>query len=204
MSGRRDAPVLGAVLAGGLSSRMGREKAFVELDGRPLLAHVVARLAPQVDALILNANGDPARFASFALPVTPDAPGEAAGPLAGVLAVLRRAGELGFESAAIVPCDAPFLPADLVMRLRVALGEGELVAVAESPRGLEPTFALWRVSAAGPVAEALARGERALHRALKMLPHAVCAFPTEAAFANLNTPGELAAAREAGSGEAPA
>ncbi|MEM6490044.1 MAG: NTP transferase domain-containing protein, partial [Pseudomonadota bacterium] len=82
--------IAGVILAGGLARRMGGgDKALLALAGRPLLAHVIERLAPQVDGLALNANGDPARFARFGLPVLADTVPGFAGPLAGVLAGMR-------------------------------------------------------------------------------------------------------------------
>src|SRR4051794_1376287 len=115
---RTPGAVLGVILAGGLSSRMGREKAFVALGGRPLLAHVVERFGPQVDALALNANGDPGRFAPFGLPVEPDRHGENPGPLAGISVAISLARRGGYDLVATCPSDAPFLPLDAVARLR--------------------------------------------------------------------------------------
>ena len=127
--------ILGAILAGGLSSRMGREKAFVELDGKPILSHAIGRLAPQVDDLILNANGDPARFAPFGLQVVADGRDDSAGPLAGLAAVLSHARERGFALVVTMPSDAPFCPPDLVERLEAALAPDLQAAIAEGPTG---------------------------------------------------------------------
>ena len=149
---RRAERILGAILAGGLSSRMGREKAFVELDGKPILSHAIGRLAPQVDELVLNANGDPARFAQFGLAVVADGRDDSAGPLAGLAAVLSYARERGFALAVTTPSDAPFCPPDLVARLGAALAPDLQAAIAEGPRGLEPLFGLWRTAAADTIA----------------------------------------------------
>ncbi len=114
----------GVVLAGGRSTRMGVDKALAPLAGRPLVAHVAARFAPQVDALFLNANGDAARFASLGCAIVADAAANAGGgPLAGIAAALRYAQSQGAAWLATAPCDAPFLPLDLVARLAAAAEE---------------------------------------------------------------------------------
>jgi molybdenum cofactor guanylyltransferase len=195
---RTPGAVLGVILAGGLSSRMGREKAFVELGGRPLLAHVVGRFGPQVDALALNANGDPGRFAPFGLPVEPDRHGENPGPLAGISVAISLARRGGYDLVATCPSDAPFLPLDAVARLRDALGPEVDAAVASGPEGLEPLFGLWRVRAGAAVETALAEGRRAVHRVLAQVAHRTVAFPAGHGpdpFSNLNTPEDLAAAQ---------
>ena len=139
----------GLILAGGLARRMdGRDKALVEIGGRPLLAHVMARLAPQVAGLALNANGDAARFAAFHLPVVADDVPGFAGPLAGVLAGLDWLARErpGATHAASVAADTPFLPTDLVARLAEArVAAGARVAVAASGGRRHPVIALWPV-----------------------------------------------------------
>ena len=191
---RSGEPILGAILAGGLSSRMGREKAFVELGGKTIMSHAIGRLAPQVDQLVLNANGDPARFARFGLTIVADGRDDSAGPLAGLAAVLSHARQRGFALVATAPSDAPFFPPDLVARLEAALAPGLQAAVAEGPTGLEPLFGLWRTGAADQIAAALSHGERALHRVLGSIPHARVAFADPDAFTNVNTPEDLAIA----------
>src|SRR5437660_7712009 len=113
------AQITGIVLAGGQGRRMGGvDKGLVELDGRPLAAHVIARLAPQVSALVINANQNLERYAAFGHPVVPDAVGGFAGPLAGLHAGMTAATR---SCVVTVPCDSPFLPLDLVARLAHAL-----------------------------------------------------------------------------------
>lgn len=112
--------ILGAIIAGGASSRMGREKALIGIDGVPLIERVASRLRFQVDSLVINANGDPGRFASLAYPVVPDELTDIGTPLAGIHAVLRHARAQGFAAAVTVPSDTPFLPLDLVQRLAEA------------------------------------------------------------------------------------
>ncbi len=138
--------IAGVVLAGGLSRRMGGgDKCLRSLAGKPILAHIVERARPQVEALALNANGDPARFAEFGLPVVADSVAGFAGPLAGVLAGLDwAAAELpGATHVASFAGDAPFLPRDLVARLAAALKEGYDLACAASQGRAHPVFGLW-------------------------------------------------------------
>jgi molybdenum cofactor guanylyltransferase len=139
------ADVTGIVLAGGQGRRMGSvDKGFVELDGRPLVAHVIARLAPQVHALIVNANQNAERYAAFGLPVVADAIGGFAGPLAGLHAGLSLATT---PFVATSPCDSPFLPGDLVARLAAAFDAQSIdLAVARTFLQPHPVFALARRS----------------------------------------------------------
>jgi molybdopterin-guanine dinucleotide biosynthesis protein A len=147
--------VAGVLLAGGLSRRMGGgDKCLRDLGGRPILAQVIERAAPQVGALVLNANGDPARFAGFGLPVAADVVEGYAGPLAGVLTGLDWAAENapGAPWVASFACDAPFFPADMVARLLAAVeaarseGRGADMACAVTHGRTHPVFGLWPVS----------------------------------------------------------
>src|SRR5262245_50199392 len=116
--------VTGVILAGGQSRRMGGgDKGLLDLAGKPMLAHVIERLAPQVGRMIINANGDPARFARLGLPVVPDTVPDFAGPLAGVLAGMRwsMANAPAARWIATAAGDAPLLPTDLVVRSLAAL-----------------------------------------------------------------------------------
>lgn len=141
--------VCGVLLAGGQSRRMGGgDKSLRTLGGKPLLSHIVARARPQVDALVLNANGDPARFADYDLPVAPDVVGGFAGPLAGVLTGMEWAAENapGCDWIATFACDAPFFPRDLVARfLRAVERENAEMACAASEGRSHPVFGLWPV-----------------------------------------------------------
>ena len=194
--------ICGVILAGGASSRMGAEKAFSALSGRPMIAHVIERLAPQVDQLVISANGAPARFAAFGLPVLadpiedPDA--ERQGPLAGLVAALRYAKAQNFAAVVTAPADAPFLPASLVSRLSAARGSGHVVCLARSAGGLEPLFGLWRTAALAGTESGFAQGERAIHRLAASLGYDEAAFSGEAdaiGFSNINSPSDLAVAR---------
>ncbi len=160
----RYAPLtLGVVLAGGLSRRMGGgDKCLVPLGERPMLAHVLDRLRPQVGSLIINANGDPGRFRGFKLPVVPDPIDGFAGPLAGVLAGMRFAQTNAPEARWIVTAasDTPFFPHDLVVRLVGAIAHEEHgIALALSGDRVHPVFGLWPISLADALDEWLKAGE---------------------------------------------
>jgi molybdopterin-guanine dinucleotide biosynthesis protein A len=110
--------VIGAIIAGGQSSRMGgREKAFLDLDSKPLILHVIEQFEPQVDQLVINANGEPARFSEFGLDVIPDVFKSLTTPLAGLHAALRFAKSVDADVLVTVPSDTPFLPFDLAAKL---------------------------------------------------------------------------------------
>ena len=142
--------VVGVVLAGGLSRRMGGgDKALLALGGRTILDHVIERARPQVSHLALNANGDAARFARFGLPVIADVVEGHAGPLAGVLTGLEWAAVHAPQChwLASLACDAPFLPDDLVRRLLDAVErDGAEMACAASDGRHHPVFGLWPVA----------------------------------------------------------
>jgi molybdenum cofactor guanylyltransferase/molybdopterin-guanine dinucleotide biosynthesis protein MobB len=194
----------GVLLAGGLSRRMGGgDKALLRLAGRPLARHIAERLAPQVDALLVNANGDPARFATLGLPVVPDETVDFAGPLAGVLAALNGFARADREIEAVVSVagDAPFVPSDLVARLAEALAaHGDAwVAVAASRGRRHHVTGLWRMSAAAEIAAALGRGERRAQTMVDRLGAVTVPFAdldiggaAVDPFFNINTPEELA------------
>jgi molybdopterin-guanine dinucleotide biosynthesis protein A len=202
----KDSEVTGALLAGGRSARMGgREKAMLDIGGKPMLAHVIARFAPQVGRMVINANGDPARFAGFGLPVVADTLEGYAGPLAGLHASLmwarRETPQARFVAS--VPADAPFLPLDLVARLTAALRETRaLSAIAASGGERHPVAGVWDVALTGALAEALQQGIRAMHRFAESQKSAVVDFPPVEVggaqvdpFFNVNTRADLERAR---------
>lgn len=141
--------ILGVVLAGGLARRMGGgDKGLQQLGGKPILQHILDRLQPQVAGVILNANGDPARFAAWNLPVAGDAVEGFVGPLAGVLAGLAwaRANRPDVTDIVTVPGDGPFLPRDLVARMAAARGQAQAdLACAVSGGQAYPVVGLWPV-----------------------------------------------------------
>lgn len=197
--------IAGVVLAGGRSTRMGGgDKGLLALAGRPVLAHVVARLSPQVKTLALNANGDPSRLTAFGLPVIRDTVEGFAGPLAGILAGLQwttTATSLNWMATAAA--DTPFLPGDMVSRLAAACaGKPERIAVACSDSRRHPVFALWPVSLREPLKQALAAGERRVSAFLDAQDCVDVEFPAQGCgkftvdpFFNINTPADLAEAQ---------
>jgi molybdopterin-guanine dinucleotide biosynthesis protein A len=187
--------VTGVVLAGGLGRRMGGvDKGLQLLRGEPMAAHVLARLAPQVNALLINANQNPDAYAVLGAPyearVVPDLIGGYAGPLAGLQAGLTAART---PLVVTVPCDSPFLPLDLVNRLRVALnGNLAQIAVARTGEQPHPVFALVRTDVRGHLEAFLAGGGRKIDAWYSALAVVEVPFDDEAeAFENINTRDEL-------------
>ena len=150
MAVARVPPTLGLVLAGGQARRMGGgDKALLRVGGATILHRVLERLRPQCGAIILNANGDPARFAATGLPVVADDVPGFAGPLAGILAGLDWAAahvpEVAFVGS--VPGDCPFLPRDLIGRLHAARAKADTpLACAKSGNWRHPVVGLWPVA----------------------------------------------------------
>ncbi len=143
---REQRNILGLVLAGGLSRRMGgMEKSLMQLHGKALIGHVVQRLSPQVASLVINANGDAARFANLALPVIPDTISGSQGPLAGILAGMEHARRRLPEVTHVlsVPADTPFFPQDLARRLFES-ADGK-VALATNGSNINQAVGLWPV-----------------------------------------------------------
>ncbi len=181
--------VTGIVLAGGQGRRMGGvDKGLQRLHGKPMVAHVIERLAPQVDEIVLNANQNLEAYGAFGHPVVPDAIGGFAGPLAGLHARLGAARQ---PLAVTSPCDSPFLPADLVARLVAALGEHDL-AVAKTGEQPHPVFSLARVAVRAHLEQFLASGGRKIDAWYATLKVIEVPFDDEAdAFRNINTIDEL-------------
>ncbi len=193
--------VLGLVLAGGLARRMGGgDKARIRIGGTTILEHVLARLKPQCERVILNANGDPERFADTGLPVVADDVPDFAGPLAGILAGLdwAAANAPAVSDIASVPGDCPFLPGDLVARLQAArAAEGKPLACARSGEWRHPVVGLWPVALRHDLRKAVVVED--LHKIeLWTARHGVAIADWPAApvdpFFNVNTPEDVAAA----------
>ena len=195
------APTLGVLLAGGLARRMGGgDKPMRSIGSRTLLERVIARVRPQCDDLILNANGDPARFAAFGLTVVADNVPDFPGPLAGILAALdwtaaNRPDIAWMLSAA---ADCPFLPRDLVARLHEARArEDAQLAVAASGGQTHPVIGLWRVSLRDELRHSLVVEDiRRIDRWTARYRLATVSWPTEPLdpFFNANTVEDIAEA----------
>ena len=192
---------VGVILAGGLARRMGGgDKPMQIIDGRTILDRVIARFSPQCDDLVLNANGDPARFAGFGLPIVADSVTDYPGPLAGVLAALDWTAQNRPEApwVASAPGDCPFLPHDLVARLQAARAEVDAtLAVAQSGAQRHPVAGLWRVDLREELRDALLSGVRKIELWTGRYRIAVAAWPGEPVdpFFNVNTAADLEEAR---------
>ncbi|MFL7905228.1 molybdenum cofactor guanylyltransferase MobA [Azospirillum argentinense] len=193
--------IAGVLLAGGLSRRMGGgDKSLRTLGGRSILERIVATVRPQVGPLVLNANGDPARFAAFGLPVAADVVEGFAGPLAGVLTGMEwaRANAPDCRWLASFATDAPFIPGDLVARLAAAVErEGADFACARSDGQEHPVFGLWRVDLADDLRRAMVEEDmRKVDAWTARYRLAVADFATDPVdpFFNTNRPDDLAEA----------
>lgn len=190
-------PVVGVILAGGRSRRMGGgDKCLLPLGGRPLLEHVRARAAGQVRRLVLNANGDASRFERFRLPVIADGVPDYPGPLAGVLAGMEWAHRSAPDCPwlATFPSDAPFLPRDLVVRLLTRARERDAdVAVAEGGGRSQHLAAVWAVGLAGRLRRAICDdGVRRVEAFQARFRTERVAFGVDdAPFLNVNAPDDL-------------
>ncbi|HDZ8926242.1 TPA: molybdenum cofactor guanylyltransferase MobA [Aeromonas dhakensis] len=184
-------PVSAVVLAGGRATRMGgADKGWVELAGRPLIDHVLERLRPQVDEILINANRSQARYQALA-PVIGDDNPDYLGPLAGMQAGLAAARH---DWVLFVPCDGPALPRDLMARFRAALTPAIELVVAHDGDWLQPVVALLHKSLLPSLSAALAEGERKIDIWFARHQMAVVSFADQPdAFINLNSPDELAA-----------
>ncbi|OKO82018.1 molybdenum cofactor guanylyltransferase MobA [Bradyrhizobium sp. NAS96.2] len=184
----------GVLLAGGLARRMGGgDKPMRRIAGRTILQRVIDRLAPQCGGLIINANGDPARFAAFGLPVVADDVADYPGPLAGILAALDWTAANRPDAKWVLSAagDCPFLPRDLVARLEQArAAENAELAVASSGGQTHPVIGLWSVRLRGELRHALVDEDvRKIDRWTARYPLATVEWPTEPLdpFFNANT-----------------
>jgi molybdenum cofactor guanylyltransferase len=191
----------GVLLAGGLARRMGGgDKPMRTIGGRTILARVISRLEPQCDGLILNANGDPARFAAFALPVIADTVADFPGPLAGILAALDWVAANRPDVSLVLSAagDCPFLPRNLVARLYQALAEQDAqLAVAASRGQSHPVIGLWSVALRDELRHALVVEDvRRIDRWTARYKLATVTWPTTPLdpFFNANTMDDIAEA----------
>lgn len=148
---------IGGILAGGRGRRMeGIDKPFAALARRPLIAHVIDRLAGQIDAIVLNANSAPERFEAFGLDVVADSIEGFRGPLAGIHALMQAAAARGASHVLVVPADTPFLPRDLLSRLKAANPDETVARIACSNERRHSVVALWPAALAGHLGDYLA------------------------------------------------
>ena len=180
------------ILAGGRATRMnGVDKGLILLQNKPLVTHVIERLKPQVDEILINANREIAQYEAFGLPVLKDETDEFIGPLAGFLLGLTHAEH---EYVLTVPCDSPLLPLDLVARLLNGLQMAKSdIAVASSDENAHPVFCLMKKSVLPSLQGYIESGERKVSAWQKSLNYVEVAFGDNAAFTNLNTFEDLAA-----------
>ena len=195
MTTGRKIAVTGAILCGGKSSRLGTDKAHAELAGKPLLSRVIERLEPQVEDLVLSIGQDHPGLTSFQYRKIPDVVPSHRGPLIGLCSALRSLAEGTNEWLALCPCDAPFLPSDLVERLLDAAKVTQKpVAVARYEGVVQPTFSLWHRDQAEVVASvALGQGQGGLMTMLDRLDHVIEDWKVcePSPFFNINTLAEL-------------
>ncbi len=196
--------VLGVILAGGQSERMGgAAKALLPLDGVPLIERVFHRLRPQVEGVIVNANTNPADFVPYGLAVVPDGTFKFFGPLAGILAGMEFAAERGFDLIATVAVDTPFFPLNLVSELNHArMKTAANIAMSATKQtgkkpSRHPTFALWPAALRHDLATALSQGMRkvTVWADANSCVTVEFAAQTDDPFFNINTPQDLAQAQ---------
>lgn len=183
--------ITGVILAGGKSRRMGGvDKGLIDFLGKPMVAHVIQRLAPQVDEVLINANREVERYAAFGHPVVTDDIADFAGPLAGLHKAMQVAKH---PYVLMVPCDSPMLPMNLVDRLMRGLIERDAdLAVAKTGAQAHPVFCLCRKSLLPDLQDFLENGGRKIDAWYQHLNVAEILFNDNAqAFANINTPEEL-------------
>ena len=196
--------VVGILLAGGRSSRMGGgDKCLRLLGGKPILARIIERLKPQISDIVINANGDVSRFVSFGLPVVPDSVAGFAGPLAGIHAGLEwvKANRPDSRHGVTVATDTPFLPLDLVQRFLAEQAQHPSLVVARSEEGTHPVIGLWPVALAGDIEQSLQQGMRKVggwteqHGAVEVsFPPVEIGGRSIDPFFNINRPEDLAEA----------
>lgn len=183
------------VLAGGRSSRLGgRDKALEELAGRPLIAHVLERLQPQVDDIVINCNRHQDELATFGYPLASDETADFPGPLAGIAAALPYCKH---DLILVTPCDTPWLPTDLYQGLAAKMQPTSQLVIAHDGQRLQPLFMLLRRQLLASLQASLERGHYKVEKWCREQEAVIAEFDTASAFANLNTEDELAAARKA-------
>jgi len=202
MSASPEVAPAGVILAGGRSSRMGGlSKALFPLNNEALLTHVIRRLQPQLGSLLLSTEGPDTGLETFGLPLVPDLLPRYRGPLTGLCSALHYLDEMNHEGGLVLcPCDAPFIPPDLVENLvRAAVDNPKAVAVVSYEGYLQPTFSLWQAHHLPFIHDAVVnRGDGGLKHMLKSLPHVVVEWVSAQPppFYNVNTPQQLQTAEK--------
>jgi molybdopterin-guanine dinucleotide biosynthesis protein A len=190
----------GVILTGGRSSRMGVvHKALLEVQGQPLLQYVIDKLQPHVAPLLLSCQNGADEFDRFGLNRVPDLVSNFNGPLTGLYSALQYVSDRGLDNGLVlVPCDAPFMPENLVQTLvDAATGDVKPVVVVSCQGVLQPTFSLWQVHHLPVIRKAVAgQGREGLKHMLASLPHTIVEWPAAepSPFFNVNTPADLRAA----------
>ena len=193
--------IAGVILAGGAGKRIGGDKPLRPFLGKPLIEHVIDRARPQVGALWISARGNTQSLRRFALPIVEDETiAGAGGPLAGIVAALNRAVANRFDAVTIFPCDAPFVPLDLVDKLARTLQPSDAPGiVVSSSQGLQPTHGLWRVKAPAALRAAIEAGRLQLRLLCAELDVAFLDCRTaeldESDFFNINNEADIEAAK---------
>lgn len=188
--------ITGLILAGGRATRMGGvDKGLALLDDKPMVAHVISRLAPQVNRVIINANRNQSSYAAFGLPVWPDEQPDFAGPLAGLQVGLRHCAT---PYLVTTPCDSPYLPHNLVQRLAQALQNGNAdltvaCTMQDSDQAIQPqpVFMLLKISLLSDLDDFLLDGGRKIETWYRRLNHSETLFTDANAFCNINTQEQL-------------
>lgn len=191
-----DAPCAGLLLAGGQSSRMGdTEKALSPLGGKPMLAHVIECVAPQVGPLAISVASGQKGLDAFGLPLVSDTVPSHRGPMAGLVSGLEWASrQSGAGHLLLCPCDAPFVPPDLLKKLQQGLADSDQpLAVARYQGHLQPTFSVWSLELISEVQQAFNSGQGGLMRLVSGLSHLAVDWPEQQPppFYNVNSPEQL-------------
>lgn len=185
--------ITAVILAGGRGSRMGGvDKGLVDYQGQPMIEHILARITPQVDHVMINANRHIERYQTYGVPVITDENDQFDGPLAGMQAALHHAAT---DWVLSVPCDSPLLPLDLASRLSQAVqamqamsGPQAMLAIARSASGTHPVFCLMPRSVSADLDAYLQTGQRRVSGWQALHPHVFVSFEDEQAFTNINQP----------------
>ncbi len=185
--------ITGVILAGGQATRMqGRDKGLIELYKQPLIQHVITRIQPQVGEIRINANRNLDEYRQFCFPVFSDANQDFQGPLSGMLQGLRQPKSQHSGWIVYVPCDAPLLPPDLVLRFCQSLGENDYLAVADDGKWMQPTFCMLHSSLADSLENYIAGGGRKTADWLRQENVVRVDFSDQRlAFANINSDEDL-------------